>query len=99
MNMPAMLKGFLDKMFLYGFAYNYENGWTPLLQVKKTTVITTSEQPTVNFVNAGDPINSFIKNSLYSVGINNATWFNCDHIKSGGNEHRVKFLEEIENYF
>ncbi|MDU1904931.1 MAG: NAD(P)H-dependent oxidoreductase [Dysgonomonas sp.] len=99
MNMPAILKGFFDKVLLYDFAYNYNNGWTPLLQVKKTTVITTSEQDTANFPNAGDPINDITNNCLYSVGISNATWFNCDHITSGSDEHRKEFLKLIENNF
>lgn len=99
MNMPAILKGFFDKVLLYDFAYNYNNGWTPLLQVKKTTVITTSEQDTANFPNAGDPVNDITANCLYSVGINNATWFNCDHITSGSDEHRKEFLKQIEEQF
>lgn len=97
MNMPAMLNGFFDKVLLYGFAFNYENGWTPLLQIKKTTVITTSEQLTSNFQGAGDPVNDFIKNTLYSAGINNATWLNCDQISSGGDEHRKLFLKRVED--
>lgn len=99
MDMPAILKGFLDKVLLYGFAFNYENGWTPLLNISKTTVITTSEQADENFIGSGDPINDFIKNSLSGVGFKNVTWHNCDHIVSGSDEHRKKFLEKIENLF
>jgi len=96
MNMPAILKGFFDKVLLYNFAYNYENGWTPLLKVTKTVVITTSEQETANFVGCGDPVNDIIQNSLYGVGINNATWINCDHITSGSDQHRKDFLKLVE---
>lgn len=98
MNMPAILKGFFDKVLLYGYAYNYDNGWTPLLNINKTTVITTSEQETKNFKEAGDPINDFISNTLTSVGINNSTWFNCDKITSGSDGHRKDFLKKIENH-
>lgn len=97
MNMPAILKGFFDKVLLYGFAFNYENGWNPLLKIEKSTVITTSEQATANFANAGDPVNDMIKNCLYSVGINNATWYNCDHITSGTDDHRKEFLKKIKD--
>ena len=99
MNMPAILKGFFDKVLLYGFAYNYENGWNPLLNIEKSTIITTSEQATENFSESGDPVNDINKNCLYSVGIKNATWFNCDHITSGSDEHRKAFLDKIENHF
>lgn len=95
MNMPAILKGFFDKVLLYGFAYNYENGWTPLLKVNKTSVITTSQQETGNFPKVGDPVNDIIHNTLYSVGINNATWLNCDLIVTGGDEHRGNFLKKV----
>lgn len=97
MNMPAILKGFFDKVLLYGYAYNYENGWTPLLKIQKTLIITTSEQDTNNFEGAGDPINDITNNSLYGVGINNATWINCDHITSGTDEHRKDFLKKVES--
>lgn len=99
MNMPAILKGFFDKVLLYGFAFNYENGWNPLLKIEKSTVITTSEQATDNFVESGDPVNDINKNCLYSIGINNTTWFNCDHITAGSDEHRQAFLEKIKNHF
>ncbi len=98
MNMPAILKGFFDKVLLYGFAYNYEGGWNPLLNIKKTVVITTSEQATNNFEASGDPVNDIIKNCMYSVGINNATWLNCDHITSGSDEHRKGFLKKVEDH-
>lgn len=99
MNVPAILKGFFDKVFLFGFAYNYEGGWNPLLKVKKTTLITTSEQETANFPNAGDPVKDIINNTLYGVGISNATWFNCDKITSGTDEHRKAFIKKIEKHF
>lgn len=97
MTVPAILKGFFDKVMLYGFAYNYEGGWNGLLtQIKKATVITTSEQLTSNFAQSGDPVNDFILNSLYSVGITNAVWYNCERITAAGDDERKKFLEIIE---
>lgn len=98
MNVPAILKGFFDKVFLFGFAYNYEGGWNPLLNINRTTVITTSEQETANFKNAGDPIQDIINNTLSGVGISNATWLNCDKITSGTDEHRKSFLKKVENH-
>jgi NAD(P)H dehydrogenase (quinone) len=98
-NMPAMLKGFFDKTLLYGFAYNYENGWTPLLTINKTTVITTSEQATDNYKNQlGDPI-QYANNTIFgATGMNNVTWLNCDHITSGSDEHRKAFLEKVKKH-
>ena len=93
---PAILKGFFDKVLLKGFAFSYENGWTPLLKINKSAIITTSESPTEHFKL---PIEQdFIPSMLNSVGINNATWFNCDSVSRGTVEHRQNFLQQIESY-
>lgn len=99
-NMPALLKGFFDKTLLYGFAYNYENGWTPLLTITKTTVITTSEQATDSYSanGMGDPIKYMTNTILNATGMNNVTWFNCDHITSGTDEHRKGFLKKVADH-
>jgi len=98
MDVPAILKGFFDKVMLMNFAFNYQNGWTTLLNnIKKATVITTSEQATADFAQSGDTVNDFIKNSLYSIGVNEAIWFNCEHTPSGTDAHRQKFLQTIES--
>lgn len=94
--MPAILKGFFDKVLLLNVAFNYEGGWNPLLKVSKSTVITTSEQDTANYPALGDPIGDMIKTTLNSVGINNTTWLNCDHITSADNQHRIDFLDKVE---
>ncbi|MDR1808894.1 MAG: NAD(P)H-dependent oxidoreductase [Prevotella sp.] len=90
---PAILKGFFDKVLLCGFAFSYENGWTPLLKINKATVITTSESPTDLF---RLPIEQhFIPSMLESVGINNAVWLNCDQTAHGSDEHRQNFLQKV----
>jgi putative NADPH-quinone reductase len=92
---PAILKGFFDKVLLYGFAFSYENGWTPLLKINKALVITTSESPTEDF---RLPIEQFfIPSMLNTVGINNVDWLNCDHTSHGTDEHRKDFLQKIED--
>ncbi|GAB6010559.1 NAD(P)H-dependent oxidoreductase [Viscerimonas tarda] len=91
---PAILKGFFDKVLLKDFAFSYENGWTPLLKINKTTVITTSESPTEHFRLSIE--NNFIPLMLYSAGISNATWLNCDNTSNGTDEHRQEFLRKVE---
>ncbi|MFR9166324.1 MAG: NAD(P)H-dependent oxidoreductase [Dysgonomonas sp.] len=92
--MPAILKGFFDKVFIKDFAFNYENGWTALLNPSKTTVITTSESPTAAFENS--IAKSFIPNMLESVGLRNAEWHNCEYVSHGTKEHRQDFLKKIK---
>lgn len=91
---PAILKGFFDKVLLVNFSHNYENGWTPLLKINKATVISTSESPGDNFRNSIE--NVFIKDMLNAVGINNATWYNNAQTSYGTDEQRQAFLKKIE---
>jgi putative NADPH-quinone reductase len=91
---PAILKGFFDKVLLRDFAFSYENGWTPLLNINKATVITTSESPTEHFRLSIEQV--FIPSMLNAVGINNAVWLNCDQTSNGSDEHRLEFLKKIE---
>lgn len=91
--MPAILKGFFDKVLLVNFSHNYENGWTPLLDIKKTLVVTTSQSPTENFVPAVE--NVVIQNSLLAVGFKNPTWLNCDNASLGGKEIHDSFIKKV----
>lgn len=81
--MPAILKGFFDKVMLKGFAYDYDESGNlvPLLKIGKSFVITTSQGPTAYFA---DYITGYFKDFfLDSVGISNATWLNCDQTSNG----------------
>lgn len=92
--MPAILKGFFDKVLLKDFAFNYEGGFNPLLQIHKGLVITTSESPTHIFNESIK--NLFIKDILSVVGIRNCEWINCESTSKGTDEMRISFLNEIK---
>lgn len=100
---PAILKGFIDKVMLKGFAYNPgEDGLIGnLTHIKKAYVITTSETPTIVYKEyLGNPIdNIFIKIILENIGIKDSIWINKDMVLSGGQESRVAFLKEIASLF
>jgi putative NADPH-quinone reductase len=91
---PAILKGFMDKVMLFNFAYNYDNGWSPLLNINKTTVITTSQNKTDAFRNAIET--TFINDVLPSIGINNGVWINNQETSTGTDAQRKEFLEKVE---
>ncbi|MDR2084594.1 MAG: NAD(P)H-dependent oxidoreductase [Bacteroidales bacterium] len=94
-SMPAILKGFFDKVFLKGFAYDdSNNSWKPLLKIPKSMVITTSGQPTENISKFGDVYNDMIFNILTSVGIENTLWMNCGLVSIPGTDRKV-FLEKV----
>lgn len=93
--MPGMMKGFLDKVMLFNFAFNYENGWNPLLKINKGSVITTSQSPTAMYKENIE--NGVIKMMLGGTGISHVKWYNCDAITSSPREEKTKFLESLKN--
>ena len=99
-NLPAMLKGFLDKTMLNGFAYNEDNGWKGLLtNIKKTTVITTSTV-TKEYLenNCGNPIQDvFIARTLNDLGIDPQTvkWIHFGQVNTTTDQIRAKFLDDL----
>lgn len=90
--MPSILKGFFDKVMSYNFAFNYENGWTPLLHhIKDSYLITTSESPQ----NIFEIDIQCIQNSmLKSIGIENNYWINCDKIGNSPIRKKEEFINE-----
>ena len=102
-DIPAILKGFVDKVLLKNFSYfETKYGLKGLLtHINKTTVITTSEYPTwyLKFL-LGNPIKGiFINKTLKGVGLKNAKWLNSDYTTSGKLERKKKFLLKVESRF
>ena len=94
-SMPAILKGFFDKVFLKNFAFDYsDNSWKELLDIPNSLMITTSAQPTENLVNFGDIYNNMASNILNSVGIKNTLWLNCGLIEAEFTDKKA-FLETV----
>ncbi len=98
--MPAILKGFCDKVLLPGFAYKYgaAGEMIGMLTAKKAIVITTMETPLSVFVDHfNNPVEgAFIKDTLQTCGIEVSSFMQIDRIVSGGREHSEEKLKEIE---
>lgn len=92
--MPAILKGFFDKVLLKDFAFNYEGGFNPLLNIEKSLVITTSEKPSANFKDTIEK--GLIGDMLHPVGIRDTTWLSCEGTSKGTDEDRRQFLRKME---
>lgn len=92
--MPAILKGFFDKVLLKDFAFNYEGGFNPLLKINRSFVITTSEKPSPNFKDTIEK--GLIGDMLNSVGILNAIWLSCEGTSKGTDADRQRFLDKVE---
>lgn len=102
-NVPAILKGFIDKVMLKNYAYTEGKSGLKgsLTNIKTTTVITTSQAPTwyIKYF-AGNPIkSSFIKATLKGIGLKNVKWLNCDYTTSGTDKRRKSFLNKVSNHF
>jgi NAD(P)H dehydrogenase (quinone) len=98
-NIPAILKGFFDKVMLKNFAYvETPTGLKGLLtHIRKTTILTTSESPTIYIdLIKGNPIKGgFIKGSLRGVGLRNIRWLNSGTTTSGPREKKEKYLAKV----
>ncbi|WP_334331855.1 NAD(P)H-dependent oxidoreductase [Companilactobacillus sp. HBUAS59544] len=99
-NLPAMFKGFLDKVMLSGFAYDESSGWQGLLtNIKKVTVITTSTITKDYLVKeCGDPIQGvFINRTLADMGLDakHSNWIHFGQVNTTTDEKRNEFLDNV----
>lgn len=98
-DVPAIVKGFLDKVMKKQFAYDTTDmGITGKLNhIRSAVVYTTSTSPTWYLcMFAGNAIQSvFIRTSLKQIGIRNAVWHNFGKIGRSSFEKRKHYLERI----
>lgn len=103
--MPAMTKGFIDKIIFPGSAYDYTNsnyGMTSLLaNIKSTTVITTMNTPkSLYAIKYGNAIkNAMIKGTLKKIGLKNIKWISFNQVKRSKESQRKKWLTNLEINF
>ena len=100
--MPALTKGFIDKVIFPGSAYEYtKNGMgmvSKLDNLKSTTVITTMNTPKLMYkLVYGDAVKkAMIKGTLKKAGFKNVKWINFDMVKMSSDEKRKKWLEQVK---
>lgn len=101
-NLPAILKGFIDKVMLKGFAYSKTKSGLligSLGHIKRTTVVTTSEAPTWYLKVIGNPIKRvFTGSTLKQVGLKKISWLNSDYTSTGSDSRRNRFLDKVTKY-
>ncbi len=99
--LPAITKGFIDRLFLPGFAFQYrENSvwWDKLLKGKTAHIITTLDQPSWYYWFAyGRPsVNQLKKSTLEFCGVKPVKVTYIGPIKSSDQYLREKWLNNIE---
>lgn len=99
--LPAILKGFIDRVFLPGFAFQYKENsmwWDKLLKGKTAHVITTIDQPSWYYwlVYGRPSVNQLKKATLEFCGVKpvKVTYFGV--VKTATNELREKWLDKVE---
>lgn len=95
--MPAIVKGFFDKVMLSGQAYQYSEAGELIpnkIDINRTLMFTTSQAPTERFA----PFfhDYFNTNVLQTVGMKNLEWYNCPQTAHGPAENRDAFLRLIK---
>jgi len=99
--LPAITKGFIDRLFLPGMAFQYrENSvwWDKLLKGKSAHIISTLDQPGWYYrLMFGKPsINQLKKSTLEFCGVKPVNVTLVGPVKSSGEHIRKRWLEKIE---
>ncbi|WP_144744023.1 NAD(P)H-dependent oxidoreductase [Enorma burkinafasonensis] len=98
-DVPAMLKGWLDKVLLAGFSWEATGTGLKgtLTYIESAEVYTASSNPT-SFIReqTGDAIQRmFIEGTLWQLGIERGTWENLGGMDTSTPEERAAFLRKL----
>ena len=98
---PALMKGFIDRLFLPGMAYKYrENSvwWDKLLKGKTAHIITTLDQPGWYYrLFFGRPsVNQLKKSILEYCGVKPVKLTYIGIIRNSKGEQRVQWLRKVK---
>ncbi|MBO9703494.1 MAG: NAD(P)H-dependent oxidoreductase [Sporocytophaga sp.] len=103
--MPAMTKGFIDRVLCPGVVYDHHPrgfGLVPLLKdLKSVTIITTMNKPKIMYsLLIGNLIKKAMLRSVFkAMGYKNVNWISLASVKSVSQEKRLKWLLDIERKF
>lgn len=97
--MPAMMKGFIDKVVFPGYFYEMSEDsykMSPLLPNLKVTVITTMNTPALVYnILFGKPVyKALIKGTFKTAGIKDVNWVSFNMVKGSSDEKRKQWLEK-----
>ncbi|WP_312556955.1 NAD(P)H-dependent oxidoreductase [Empedobacter brevis] len=98
--LPAITKGFIDRLFLPGFAFQYQENsiwWDKLLKGKTARIITTLDQPSWYYwlVYGRPSVNQLKKSTLEFCGIKPVKVTYIAVVKIATPEIRNKWIEKI----
>ena len=104
--MPALTKGFIDKVIFPGVAYDYTNTANTLMKplwnnLKGVTMITTMNTPNyLYWLLFGNAIKkAMIMGTFWKIGFKNRKWISFNQVKAVSADKRKKWLMELELRF
>jgi len=101
--LPAITKGFIDRLFLPGMAFQYRKNsvwWDKLLKGKTAHIITTLDQPSWYYkIFYGNPsVNQLKKTTLEFCGVKPVKLSYLGIIKTADEVQRKKWLEKVYQF-
>ncbi|NIF04616.1 NAD(P)H-dependent oxidoreductase [Chryseobacterium sp. Tr-659] len=98
--LPALMKGFIDRLFLPGLAYQYKENslwWDKLLKGKTAHIITTLDQPGwyYHLVYGRPSVNQLKRSTLEFCGIKPVKVTYVGIIRTSDEKQRNKWLEKV----
>ncbi|MCG9692592.1 NAD(P)H-dependent oxidoreductase [Vibrio sp. Isolate22] len=103
--MPALMKGFIDKLVFPGIAYEYSGGGTgmscTLTKLKGVTMITTMNTPSIAYkLLFGNAIKkALLMGTFWKIGVKKREWINLTNVKGVSNNKRQQWLSSIQTKF
>lgn len=103
--MPALMKGFIDKLIFPGIAYEYSNKGTGmscrLNHLTAVTMITTMNTPSAAYsLLFGNAIKkAMLMGTFWKIGVKKRKWVNLTRVKSVSANKREQWLTNIESHF
>jgi putative NADPH-quinone reductase len=100
-SLPAIMKGFLDRILLPGYAFQKrENSlwWDKYFTGKTSRIICTMDQPTwyYRFFNGGPSNKAMNKNTLKFIGVKSVKITSIGPVRLSKQEFREKWLQKVE---
>lgn len=93
--MPAMLKGWLDKVFLPGWAFQESDAAPLLTHITGATAITTMGAPEITFNSVE---NALLRGTMGFVGVRQFRYINFLNVGNASDEQRAAWLREVADY-
>lgn len=100
-SVPALMKGFLDRVFLPGFAFNKREGsllWDKLLVEKTARLICTLDQPSwfYKWINGAPSHIAMKRLTMQFVGVKKVSLTAIGPIRNSSDKFRRKWLKKVE---